>query len=163
MDENQKLNLQKMIKENDVQDNTQSIRDCKHSSKIRYEVDELIRIKTDNPTMTHEELDAICMNTCFFLFSNYTDIYNRTLKDELNITILYEFLQCLKKIEDGVHNQHEASFEVGTLLKKLYVDSALKKADKIDKKYSNDGDKKKPDIPSKKIGWAEYKKQMNEQ
>ena len=37
----------------------------------------------------------------------------------------------LKAIEDGDKDQHEASFTVGKLLKELYKDSALRKADKL--------------------------------
>jgi hypothetical protein len=37
----------------------------------------------------------------------------------------------LKKIEDQEIDQHEGSYEVGMLLKKIYVDSALKKANKL--------------------------------
>jgi hypothetical protein len=50
--------------------------------------------------------------------------------------ILYQFLDVLKQIEDGLVDQHEGSFMVGTLLKKIYVDSALKKADKLDKEHA---------------------------
>ena len=64
-----------------------------------------------------------------------------------------QFLSILKRIEDGKIDQHEGSFEVGKLLKKIYVDSALKNKesnDKIEKKNK----KKAP----KKITWNQYKK-----
>jgi hypothetical protein len=44
-------------------------------------------------------------------------------------------LDILKKIEDGQLDQHEGSFMVGTILKDIYVDSALKKAEKLDANF----------------------------
>ena len=56
---------------------------------------------------------------------DYTDIYNKIRKDELDLSILNRFLNVLRNIEDGELDQHEGAFVVGTLLKELYVDSAL--------------------------------------
>ena len=39
---------------------------------------------------------------------------------------------ALKRIEDGKIDQHEGSYEVGLLLKKLYIDSVLKQKEKDD-------------------------------
>jgi hypothetical protein len=68
-------------------------------------------------------------------------------------------LYVLKLIEDGKLDQHTGSFEVGKLLKSIYIDSALKKADHSDKnrdKYSKTAHA--PVLPPKKISWAEFKK-----
>ena len=35
--------------------------------------------------------------------------------------ILFQFIDVLNKIEDGKMDQHEGSYEVGLLLKKIYV------------------------------------------
>ena len=51
--------------------------------------------------------------------------------------ILFQFLDVLGKIEDGKLDQHDGSFEVGTLLKKIYVDSALRKAEKLNAETDN--------------------------
>jgi hypothetical protein len=61
----------------------------------------------------------------------------------------------LKKIENSELNQHEGAFEVGKLLKAMYIDSALLKAEKIDKKTGKKMTSSKP--KEKKITWAEYK------
>jgi hypothetical protein len=45
-----------------------------------------------------------------------------------------KLIQILKLIEDGMVDQHEGSVAVGKLLKELYVDSAMKTADNIDKR-----------------------------
>ena len=90
----------------------------------------------------------------------YTDIYNKIRKDEIDVTILYKFLDVLKKIELGELDQHEAAFQVGTLLKKLYVDSALKKAEKLDAQNQSTTDEE-PTKPSVKISWKQYKRMNN--
>jgi uncharacterized membrane protein YfhO len=74
-----------------------------------------------------------CIVECNFLCTYYTDIYNKVRKDEIDLAILYRFLGVLEQIERGELDQHEGSFAVGTLLKELYIDSALKKAEKLDK------------------------------
>ena len=35
------------------------------------------------------------------------------------------FLDVLESIENGTHDQHEASYEIGVLLKKIYIDKKL--------------------------------------
>jgi hypothetical protein len=71
------------------------------------------------------------MSECFFLYTYYTDLFNKIKKDEIDVSILFTFLNVLRKIENEEIDQHEGSYEVGMLLKKIYVDSALKKADKL--------------------------------
>jgi hypothetical protein len=154
MDEKQRLQLQNMIKVNDVSDQTNLIRTLKHSQLLRNEVNNLIMIKAKyrgNDEKIYEE----CVNECNFLFTYYTDIFNKVRKDEIDIGILNKFFDMLKKIEDGNLDQHEGSFLIGTILKELYVDSALKKAGKLDEKYEKDRtEPKKADI---KISWKQYK------
>ena len=70
-----------------------------------------------------------------------------------------QFLSVLKQIEDGKLGQHEASVQVGRILKKLYIDSALRKADKLDDKHSKSKGKKKKNMV-KNISWNEFKKTM---
>jgi len=116
MDDKQRLQLQNMIKANNVDDQTGFIRNLKHSQIIRNEVNNLIMIKAKfrgNDEKIHEE----GVNECNFLFTYYTDIYNKVRKDELDIGILNKFLDVLKRIEDGDLDQHEGSFLVGTILK----------------------------------------------
>lgn len=154
MNELEKLNLQKMITENDVEDNTELIRTYKHSDKIRKDVDTLIELIKNNKNDL--DFDTQCENKCFFIFFNYTDIYNKVKKNLLDIPTLYQFLDCLKKIEDGKQDQHEASFEIGKLLKKMYVDSALKKAERLDEEH------KVVREEPKSISWSEYKKSKDQ-
>ena len=154
MDEKQKLQLQQMISENNVEDRTDQIRGLKHSSIIRQDVNELILLK--QRCKDTEELNLEGMINCNFLFTYYTDIYNKIRKDEIDYLILFQFLDVLKKIEDGVLGQHDGSYEVGLLLKKLYIDSALKKADKLNALYGENDDA--PVKESLDISWKNYKK-----
>ena len=54
-------------------------------------------------------------------------------------------------------DQHEASVRVGQILKKLYIDSALKKDKKEEEKRDRQR-KKKPFNRKAKLTWAQYKK-----
>ena len=55
-------------------------------------------------------------------------------------------------------DQHEASFTVGKYLKELYVDSALKRAEKIDKKTEEELKRGREEkVEEIKITWKEYK------
>ena len=154
MDEKQRLHLQKMIAANNTEDQTELIRNLKHSSILRNDLNNMVLIKAkyrDQPDKIHLE----CMHECNFLFTYYTDIYNKIRKDEIDITILHQFLDVLKKIEDGELDQHNGSFQVGTLLKKLYVDSALKKAEKLDEANKS---KEEPVKSCVQINWRQFKK-----
>lgn len=153
MDDKQRLQLQNMIKANNTEDQTEFIRNLKHSQIIRNDVNNMIMIKAKfrgDDTKIHEE----CVNECNFLFTYYTDIYNKVRKDEIDIGILNKFLDVLKRIEDGELGQHEGSFLVGTILKELYVDSALKKAEKL----NVNEEKEEPKKPEKIISYKQFKK-----
>lgn len=154
MDDKQRLQLQNMIKANNVEDQTEFIRNLKHSQIIRNDVNTMILLKAKyrgDDAKIHEE----CINECSFLFTYYTDIYNKVRKDEIDIHILNKFLDVLKKIEDGILDQHEGSFLVGSILKELYIDSALRKAEKLDEQ---EGPKEEPKKPEKNISWKQFKK-----
>jgi len=154
MDDRQRLQLQKMIKANDVEDQTQLIRDLKHSHLLQNDINELLKLKAkynDNLDMIHQ-----CASIeCNFLFTYYTDIYNKIRKDEIDLKILNRFLNVLRQIEEGEMDQHEGSFVIGTLLKEIYVDSALRKAEKLDEEYAEK--KEKVLEPVMDISWKEYK------
>jgi hypothetical protein len=163
-----RLNLQRMINANDVEDQTPIIRENKHSDKIKEQVRTMILLKSKYSRLAKSnpnEFNQMCLSKCDFLYNNYTDIYNKVKKDEIDLEILYKFLVVLKKIEDSEIDQHEGSFLVGKLLKELYVDSALKKSEKLDaiEEQRNKKNKKteKKALPPREISWHEYKKKEN--
>ena len=155
MDDTQRLQLQNMIRTNNTEDFTQSIRELKHSQLIRNDVNNLLLIKAKyraEPDKVHME----AASECYFLFTFYTDIYNKLRKDELNLNILIKLLDTLQKIEDGELDQHEASFKVGTLLKEMYIDSALKKADKLNEE-NGQTPRIEPRKAEQEISWRQFK------
>ena len=66
-------------------------------------------------------------------FKALSDHFNKIKKDEIDLNILFQLIHILKMIEDGKLDQHTGSYEVGKLLKKIYIDGALMKAEKRDK------------------------------
>jgi hypothetical protein len=154
MNDKERLQLQNMIKENNVEDQTELIRNLKHSIILRNEINTMMDIKTKYRG-DYNKISEECINECSFLFTYYTDIFNKVKKDEIDIKILYKFIDVLKQIEDGELNQHEGSFLVGTLLKELYIDSALKKAEKLDEQYG--ATKEEPKKATIQITWKQFK------
>ena len=160
MNEEERLNLQRMISANDVEDLTGKIRETKHSDMIREQVKYLmdlkkkyLRLAKTNPT----QFEQMCISKCSFLFNNYMDIFNKVKKDEIDLNILDKFLTVLKKIETGDVDQHEGSYMVGKLLKELYVDSALKKSEKLDADHNKNKKSEKKTPKPREISWMEYK------
>ena len=151
MNSQEKLLLQEMIQANNVEDQTETIRNLKHSTLLKNDVSKLLDIMKN--TEDHSEIHIEAMMECNFLFTYYTDIYNRIRKSEIDIPLFYQFLDILSKIEDGVIDQHEGSFEVGTILKKIYVDSALKRSEKLEETYKENGEIKN----KKDVSWKKYK------
>ena len=147
MNETERLKLHELIRENDVQDNTENIRRLKHSQLILDDVKKIQLLIGQIGLGDFKLLDQACLPHCNFLFTNYTHIYNRLLKGQIDYTILHRFLNCLKSIEDGKKTQHEASYEIGMLLKQLYIDPKIQDQDAIKRE-------------SKKISWLEYKNQI---
>ncbi len=151
-----RLNLKEMVKSYGADDNSTKIRNLKHSRQIRENVEILLKLKRKNSRLaqTNKEMyEKMMVSKCNFLWNNYTNIFNRLLKDEINVNILYKFIDKLREIEEGVTDQHTASVEVGKILKEMYIDSALKQAEKYDKKG-----KKKPQRKEKKVSWDQFKK-----
>lgn len=155
MDPQERLNLQKLVKEYGAEDTTKKIRTLKHSKLIETEISAFQYLKNKYsrlPKSNPKQFEKMAVNKCNFLFVNYTNIFNRLMRDELDLSILQQFLLKLREIENGTIDQHEASVEIGGLLKKLYIDSALRR----DKKTK--GFKKEKKKSGKNISWNEFKK-----
>lgn len=159
MNENQRLQLQNMIKTNNVEDQTELIRQLKHSQILQNEINNMIMIKAKHRD-NMEQINLECMTECNFLFTYYTDLYNKIKKDEIDIAILNRFIDVLRKIENGELDQHEGSFLVGTILKELYIDSALKKADKLNE-TNESSEQSSPKKEPLNISWQQFKQLKN--
>jgi hypothetical protein len=160
MNPSEKIQLQNMITENNVVDQTENIRNLKHSQDIKRDIirmrvyhDKFKDLKCNNRSLFDEKLK----NDCFFLYNNYTDIFNKLKDEEIEVSLLLEFVNMLEKIENNQVDQHTASYEIGKLLKSIYIDSALKKSGKIDENNIEQSDS----VPTKtpiNINWKQYKK-----
>ena len=164
MDDKQRLDLSKMIKEYQTEETTDKIRTLKHSKLIRENVTTMMNLKHKYQRMEQNDnnrFKQLVRTHCAFLYDNYTNLFNKLFKNELDLNILWQFLSVLEKIEDGSIDQHEGSYMVGSILKKMYIDSALKHEEHIDKKDKKNK-KKVQTKKAKKISWNEYKKLQEE-
>ena len=144
-----------MLKESGASDNTSKIRNLKHSDKIREQVTLMVEIKKKYPNLKRQTKDKMIESKCMWLWQNYMNIYNKLKKDELNLSILHNFLAVLKQIENGDLDQHEGSVKIGKILKELYVDSAVQQEKKREEKDKRKSKKKKNGMS---ISWNDYKK-----
>lgn len=158
MNNEERLNLKKLMDQSDdYQDNTEYIRKVKHSVFIRDDVRRIENIKTkyrDMKLNNNEEYIELCRKECTFLFNNYTDIFNKLVKDELDLLIMTKLLTILKLIEDNKIDQNDGSVMTGKILKELYIDSAMKRMDNLDKENKIEKVKK---IEPLNISWREFK------
>lgn len=157
MNQSESLNIQKLIESKDYENNTNKIRNLKHSSKIRDALITMTSLKATHSKMREQEpekFSQLCMNQCGFLYNNYTNIYHKVYKDEINLNLMDKFISVLEEIETGSIDQHEGSVKVGTILKEIYIDSALKESENLDKKYENEKTKFVEPI---KMSWSEFK------
>uniref|UniRef100_A0A6C0KE96 Uncharacterized protein n=1 Tax=viral metagenome TaxID=1070528 RepID=A0A6C0KE96_9ZZZZ len=157
IDDETRLKFNELLKESDSSNNTEKIRKLKHSSKIKEQVSIMMDIKRKYSRLDKKTLDKMIDTQCNWLFTHYFNLFNKLKKDELDIQILGQFVNALKAVEDGDMDQHEASVKVGQILKKLYIDSALKK-DKKEEVRRERQRKKKPVNRKAKLTWTQYKK-----
>jgi len=157
----ERLNLKRLVDNSDCENNTENIRKLKHSGLINEDIKKMLKYKVNHDSLMRDDPETFlegCKQECSFLFNHYTDIFNKILKDELDLTIMKKLVIVLKLIEDEKVDQHEGSVMVGKILKELYVDSALKRCDNLDKEHAaekpvaNDG---------KKISWKDFKTAKN--
>lgn len=146
IDEKMSRHLDNLISDTNVEQTTDKIRELKHSKSIKECVNDILKIQKDYSRLPYQRIEDIAKSRCQFLLVNYRDIFFKVLKKEIDISLLFRFIDILEKIETGILNQHEASFQVGTILKKIYIDSTLKRNEKLDK-----NDKKKEKQKVKKL------------
>ena len=162
MNPTEKQYLQNMIKENNVEDNTFNIRQLKHSQDIKRDVirinlynEKFKNLKITQPELFYEKLKT----ECFFLYNNYNDIFNKLKEGTIDVSLLLNFVNILEKIENSQLDQHEASYEVGKILKSIYIDSELRKSGKMDENNIELPDTP-PQSPKVNISWKQYKKTL---
>jgi len=154
----ERLNLKKMAGEMGYQDNTDNIRRLKHSVKIRDNIIRIEALKKEYPDLrarSPEQFFNIVHTECAFLYDNYMDIFTRVMKDEIDVVIMQKFLIVLKLIEDGQLDQEQGSIMIGRQLKDLYLDSAVRRADNLDKE--REAEVVAP-VEGKAISWKDFKR-----
>ena len=153
------LNLKKMVSQAECEDNTEYIRRVKHSDKIRKDIAVLEKLKKDKVVLFKSNFSKfrdLASKNCSFLASNYSDIFNKIVADELNLDIMNRFLVVLKWIEEERVDQHQASVTIGKLLKELYIDSALKRTEHLEEEHST-GQQKSTPRENKQMSWKQWK------
>lgn len=144
---NERINLQKLVGEFESDDNTASIRELKHSSLMRRDIEAIVA----NP-------QAAAMDVAPFLYANYTDIFHRVVKGDLDMSIMTKVLDILALIEDGRVDQHEGSVLVGRVLKEMFLDSAVRRADRLD--IARGTEEPPAADEGKAVSWKEFKSQQ---
>ena len=158
LSESERLNLKRLINDSECEDNTEQIRRVKHSVLLRDDIRKLDTLKNTEAALKSSDADKFkerCMVETPFLYNNYTDIFNKMVSDELDLTIMTKMLVVLKLIEDEKVDQHEGSAMMGKILKELYVDSATKRMDNLDAEHETD---KPLQVTGKQVSWKEFKK-----
>lgn len=155
-----RLDLKRLIQHqgDDYEDNTEGIRRLKHSRLILADVIKMEKLKKSMAATRktrNQEFVIACQLKCSFLFNKYTDIFNRLIKDELDIELLSDMLSTLQKIEDGFLDQQEGSVIIGKILHKIYVESALSRSKNSD--AENETAESAPKEQGKNINWIEFK------
>jgi hypothetical protein len=163
MNPQERLDLKKLMQQpgHDYEDNTDGIRKLRHSTLIHSDIMELEKLKKEQKEMKEKNPKLFvvqCQTKCSFLYNSYTDIFNRVLNDELDLAMMGKALQTLKDIEDGKINQQEGSVLMGKLFYQIFVDSALKKGEKLEKQAEETDDLKPIYREEKPISYKDFKK-----
>jgi len=156
MDDNQRIELSKLLNEYNTEETTTKIRNLKHSKLIRNDVSTIVETRNQFPRIAKNNIvlfKEMCVKRANFLFNNYTNLFNKIINGELNLEILSRFIKILERIENGNIDQHDGSYEAGLLLKQMYIDSALERND-----HEKDGKKVAFKKAIHKISWQDYKK-----
>ena len=145
MNNNEKNKLDELKKGNKYYvDNTDNLRKLKNSTLIKNDVAIILKHKHNN-TLNVDSLK----DECSFLYNNYQSIFDKLVNsNDWDIKILFKFIKKLEDIENSLCNQDEASYEIGTLLKNIYVDSVINEQDDHTECVNE---------PIEKISWSQYK------
>ena len=133
LNDDERLNLKKLVTEMEGEDNTHNIRRIKHSVPMRDDIriiDTLKNTHADMRQRSPEEFNALCQSKCSFLYNNYTDIYNKIISDELDMTIMTKYQELMQKGSIWTAKMSEMSSDFGAeqLTRMLEIQSKLASA-----------------------------------
>jgi len=159
MNSEEKLNLKKMLAQSqDFVDHTEDIRRLKHSGLLldgMRDIEKLKRAKPELRKNAPDEFTELCKSTAPVMYKLYADLFHKLVNDELNLVIMVKLIRVLELIEQGQLDQNEGSVVVGKILKELYVDSAVRLGDKLDKANES----ATPRTETKNITWKQWSMQ----
>ena len=158
----EKLNLKKMLAQNqDFVDHTEDIRRVKHSGLLLDSMRTIEKLKRAKAEFRQNDPDGffeLCKTEAPLMYNLYTDLFNKLVKDELNLVIMIKLIRILELIEQGQVDQNEGSVMVGKILKEMYVDSALRLGEKLDKQREDENPTPVvQQIEPKNIRWSNWK------
>lgn len=151
------MDLKNFLANSDYVDNTNKLREKMHGKLIKQAIDDIEIVRGETGELYKTDIELFknnCIKRNTFLYNNYFEIFNKVCNNEIDLNIMGEFISVLRSIEEGLVDQHEGSVKIGELLKKLYVDSALRTGEKLDKKNPTEA---KVFKESKDISWKQYK------
>jgi hypothetical protein len=137
--------LHELIKQQNTVDTTEHIRSARVSPKLKEEVMRIQALNQRSRLAAMQagrndggELDAIsltevhmdAMIECPLLHQVYPDLYHKVRKEVVNMDLLFQFLEVLRRVEDGELSQHDGAVCVGETLKEVYIDSHLRETEK---------------------------------
>jgi len=152
-----KESLQKVMNEfkESYEDNTDFIRQEKRSSILRDDILRMERLKRSyEGDRCSDEFRDLCASECSYLFTNYTIIFNKLLKDVLDLKIMFRTLEVLRQIEEGAINQEEGSVLVGKMFADMYLDAAKREGEIRD---AEQGLGREEPVEGKAISWKQFK------
>lgn len=170
------IDLKRLINasKNDYVDNTNAIRQIKHSQIIANDVNVILStimaadahnsqlgtLSADSPVheyLTDELIMERCAIACPTLYNGYNDIFMRLMKKEVNVGILFQVLNVLRDIEDGEVDHETGSIKVGKLLYNMYVDSRIRETEKLESTSNTSTIVDKDDELRQNMSWHQYK------
>ena len=96
----------------------------------------------------------MCATECQYLFTNYSLIFNKQIKDVLDLRLMFRILEVLRKIEIGEINQEEGSIVVGKMFGDMYLDAAKREGELLD---AERGEVRPEPIEGKSLSWKQFK------
>jgi hypothetical protein len=157
MNVSDKESLQKVLKgfEDSYEDNTDFIREEKRSARLRDDILQMERLKRGyQGDKTSQEFRDLCATECQYLFTNYSLIFNKQIKDVLDLRLMFRILEVLRKIEIGDINQEEGSVIVGKMFGDMYLDAAKREGELLD---AERGEVRPEPMEGKALSWKQFK------
>jgi hypothetical protein len=162
MNLDERLNLKKMISNSqEFVDHTEEIRRVKHSGLLlnsMRDIEKLKRANRDIQSSDPASFEMMCREVAPLMYDLYRDIFRKLVKDEINLAIMVKLIRVLELIEQGQIDQNEGSVMVGKVLKDLYVDSAVREGERLDRERVQPQETVTVQRePAKQISWAQFK------